>query len=98
MKSFSLLAKTWHGLLIATRLLALYSLQCQEEEEMRLGDRISCGKTALETLRLFTCAKEMDAFLESEQAQFWAEAGRPFSPLSAEECRYLLLLLLSLSF
>jgi len=71
------------------RLLALYSLQCQEEEEMRLGDRISCGKTALETLRLFTCSKEMDAFLESEQAQFWAQAGRPFSPLSAEECRQL---------
>lgn len=71
------------------RLLALYSLQCQEEEERRLGERISCGKTALETLRLFTCSKEMEAFLESEQAQFWAKAGHPFSPLTAEECRYL---------
>ena len=57
---------------------------------MRLGDQISCGKTALETLRLFTCSKEMEAFLESEQAQFWAKAGRPFSPLTAEECRCLL--------
>ena len=74
------------------RLLALYSLQCQEEEERRLGDRISCGKTAVETLRLFTCQTEMDAFLKSEQAQFWAEAGFPFSPLTADECRYLMLL------
>ena len=86
--------ETLHGLLIDTRLLALYSLQCQEEEEMRLGDQISCGKTALETLRLFTCSKEMDVFLESEQAQFWAKAGRPFYPLTAEECRYLLVVIL----
>ena len=34
----------------------------------------------------------MDAFLKSEQAQFWAEAGFPFSPLTADECRYLMLL------
>ena len=68
-------------------MLALYSLQCQEEEERRLGDSISCGKTAVETLRLFTCQKEMEAFLDSEQARFWAEAGHPFNPLTAEECR-----------
>merc|ERR1711962_1584862 len=61
------------------RLLALYSLKCQEEEEERLGEQISCGKTAVETLRLFTCPKEMAAFLESDQAQFWSNAGYPFS-------------------
>jgi len=71
------------------RLLALYSLKCQEEEEERLGEQISCGKTALETLRLFTCPKEMAAFLESDQAQFWSNAGYPFFSLTAEECREL---------
>ena len=45
------------------RLLALYSLKCQEEEEERLGEQISCGKTALETLRLLTSSKEKTSFL-----------------------------------
>ena len=45
------------------RLLALYSLKCQEEEEERLGEQISCGKTALETLRLLTSSKERTSLL-----------------------------------
>ena len=53
--------------ILAGRLLALHSLQRQEEEEGRLGDRAACGKTALETLRLFHDQQEMDAFMESDQ-------------------------------
>jgi len=68
------------------RLLALYSLQCQEAEEDELKDRVACNKTAQGTLKLFHDKKEMEEFLQSEQAQFWSDHGYPFTPLSIEQC------------
>ena len=47
------------------------------------------NRTAVETIKLFHDKTEMEDFLSSSQAKFWAERGYKFRSLTAEECERL---------
>ncbi|XP_023331328.1 uncharacterized protein LOC111703577 isoform X2 [Eurytemora carolleeae] len=68
------------------RLLSYFSYKSMQEEKAKYGDKLFMNETAKETIKLFYNAEEMNEFLSSNQAKFWAEHGLGFRQISAQDC------------
>lgn len=61
-------------------------MNCRQMEESEYGNKVAMNQTAKETLKLYHDKEELEDFLNSDQAKFWADKGFPFKSLSVEEC------------
>ena len=61
-------------------------MNCRQKEESEHGKNVDMNQTAKETIKLYHDKQELEDFLESDQAKFWADKGFPFQRLSVEEC------------
>ena len=69
------------------RLLAQFSLECRQRQLEKYPHQLgpALNQTATDTIKLFHDNKELETFLQSDQARFWAEAGHPFENLPLEK-------------